>query len=958
MVKEQKTTGTQNRSTRGRKYGRRILCLILALVFTLTGLPTGGVEEAKAARDISSFMLGEFISGKWDDATKTLTVNGTGTADEFWVYSCGAGINGDWTYIKENVEKIVFGKQIDGVKRFFDMPNLQTIQFNNPNGVTLDEEAYTFRYLTALTKVILPPGVSDSAKDQITKYIKDNSGATASSSISFERQYTINVLSGEFTEDNSNKQVITTSEESETRKLDIKADVRNDVIFDKWVVKNDQNAVIGSTEGVEWLNNTETCSSAALKLTFSSNTPPTIYVAATFKKKENINYQTALEKIWLQVRDYHHDQELDEAPTKGKVEDSLKALLNGMSEMAGGIFNSFIVNVSDPTVTQATTQASGSALYNVTLSATPVVTSEAAVTTSGALSFKLKQKEDRSYTVVVDGGTCAGPTGSVSGSSIIYSYLLSDIENASGSLPITITSTDRTAEGLYYDGWTVEPNTVALTGNTDSTGYYATGNATLTLTENSPSLIRVTAKYKTRSTYGGGGGWIPTTPTTPTTPEKPKDEEKPKDPEKPTDTEQPAEDPAPAPKPISTTTKTNTATVSVSDLQKAVDDETNAGMTIKYQNATLTFDAKAVESIVKQAKKIDSSTLKVVCKADAQSSLNSAQKKALKSKTVIGCYQVYLKCGSKTISDFGKGKVKVKVPLKLKSGQKSKNVKLYYVDEKGKLTKQTASYSNGKLTFTTTHFSIYAAIYPKQTTTTASDKTNTSDKTSTTDKTKKPTQVIGKKNETVPGGVVDDSMIGLPKAEENEVISYQTLQLHLSRSDDTSVRLGWNQVPGASGYELYGARCNTKTKKYEIMQITTLDAPTMTAWMCENLKENTYYKFIVRAYMKKDGEKVYIARSRSAHVSTGGGGYGFIQDVTVDKPEVTLGVGKTSVIKATIDTAAQKIRSHYDLRFESSDSSVATVSGGGKITAKKKGTCTIYVYTQNGLYTTVKVTVK
>ena len=110
--------------------------------------------------------------------------------------------------------------------------------------------------------------------------------------------------------------------------------------------------------------------------------------------------------------------------------------------------------------------------------------------------------------------------------------------------------------------------------------------------------------------------------------------------------------------------------------------------------------------------------------------------------------------------------------------------------------------------------------------------------------------------------------------------------------------------------------------------------------------------------MKKDGEKVYIARSRSAHVSTGGGGYGFIHDVTVDKPEVTLGVGKTSVIKATIDTAEEKIRSHCDLRFESSDSAVAKVSNSGKITAKKKGTCTIYVYTQNGLYTTVKVTVK
>ena len=194
---------------------------------------------------------------------------------------------------------------------------------------------------------------------------------------------------------------------------------------------------------------------------------------------------------------------------------------------------------------------------------------------------------------------------------------------------------------------------------------------------NSGLILKIPKKRSTTtgggSTGGGstGGGGVPTTPTTP---EKPKDEEKPEDPEKPEDTEKPAEDPTPASKPISTTTKTNTATVSVSDLQKAVEDKTNAGMTVKYQNATITFDKKAVESIVKQAKKIGSSTLKVVCKSDAQSSLNSAQKKALKSKTVIGCYQVYLKCGSKTISDFGKGKVKVKVPLKLKSGQKTKNV--------------------------------------------------------------------------------------------------------------------------------------------------------------------------------------------------------------------------------------------------------------------------------------------
>ena len=110
--------------------------------------------------------------------------------------------------------------------------------------------------------------------------------------------------------------------------------------------------------------------------------------------------------------------------------------------------------------------------------------------------------------------------------------------------------------------------------------------------------------------------------------------------------------------------------------------------------------------------------------------------------------------------------------------------------------------------------------------------------------------------------------------------------------------------------------------------------------------------------MKKDGEKIYIARSRSAHVSTGGGGYGFIQDVTVDKPQVTLGTGRTSVIQATVIAGAQEIRPRYALRFESSDSEIATVSDSGEITAVKSGTCTVYVFTQHGLCATVEVTVK
>ena len=162
----------------------------------------------------------------------------------------------------------------------------------------------------------------------------------------------------------------------------------------------------------------------------------------------------------------------------------------------------------------------------------------------------------------------------------------------------------------------------------------------------------------------------------------------------------------------------------------------------------------------------------------------------------------------------------------------------------------------------------------------------------------------------------------------------------------------------ADGYDLFGARCNTKTTRYELEQIASLDAPTMTSWMCENLKENTYYKFLVRAYKKVDGKKQYITRSTLIHVPTTGGRYDQIEGVSVNASEVKLSVGKTHAIKASLEVEKQKVRSHAIISYESADPAVASVDANGRIKAKKKGTCMIYVYAQNGLYTTVQVTVK
>ena len=46
------------------------------------------------------------------------------------------------------------------------------------------------------------------------------------------------------------------------------------------------------------------------------------------------------------------------------------------------------------------------------------------------------------------------------------------------------------------------------------------------------------------------------------------------------------------------------------------------------------------------------------------------------------------------------------------------------------------------------------------------------------------------------------------------------------------------------------------------------------------------------------------------------------------------------------------------LRYLSSDTTIATVSKTGKIQAQAAGSCKVYVYSVNGVYKTVNVTVK
>ena len=167
-----------------------------------------------------------------------------------------------------------------------------------------------------------------------------------------------------------------------------------------------------------------------------------------------------------------------------------------------------------------------------------------------------------------------------------------------------------------------------------------------------------------------------------------------------------------------------------------------------------------------------------------------------------------------------------------------------------------------------------------------------------------------------------------------------------------SVKLSWKKVKGATGYVIYGSKCGTQMKK-----IKTVSAK-KTSYTMKKLKAGKYYKYIVVAVKKENGTEKVLATSKSVHVATTGKKYGNPTNITGLKKSITLKAGKTKKIKPILKSK-KKVKTHIaKFRYESSNKKVATVTKKGVIKAKKKGSCTIYVYAQNGLCKTVKVKVK
>ncbi len=166
----------------------------------------------------------------------------------------------------------------------------------------------------------------------------------------------------------------------------------------------------------------------------------------------------------------------------------------------------------------------------------------------------------------------------------------------------------------------------------------------------------------------------------------------------------------------------------------------------------------------------------------------------------------------------------------------------------------------------------------------------------------------------------------------------------------TSNTIRWNSVKSADGYKIYGAKSNGKFKCLG----TVGKKPSK--WTHKKLKKGTQYKYYIIAYKKVGNKQVTIAKSLTVYSTTKNGKYGNPSKITVRKKSISVNSGKKIQLRVKV-TGKSISKTGKKVRYVSSDPSVATVSKTGKITGKKRGSCTVYCIAQNGLYKKVKVTV-
>ena len=189
---------------------------------------------------------------------------------------------------------------------------------------------------------------------------------------------------------------------------------------------------------------------------------------------------------------------------------------------------------------------------------------------------------------------------------------------------------------------------------------------------------------------------------------------------------------------------------------------------------------------------------------------------------------------------------------------------------------------------------------------------------------------------------------------------YTTLaQLRSSESDDASLALSWMKVDGADGYDVFFAKgANADLELYKSVRASEIRL------QFTGLSKGEICKANVRAWERTKGEKRYIGEASPTVYAIAGSSnkrYCDAESVSLKEKKVVLKNGGTYRIRASLKGVRDDrtiLNVANNLRYFSSDASVATVSATGKIRARSAGSCTIYILANNGVRASLKVRVR
>lgn len=177
------------------------------------------------------------------------------------------------------------------------------------------------------------------------------------------------------------------------------------------------------------------------------------------------------------------------------------------------------------------------------------------------------------------------------------------------------------------------------------------------------------------------------------------------------------------------------------------------------------------------------------------------------------------------------------------------------------------------------------------------------------------------------------------------------------KAKKNSIVLSWKKYTGATGYDVYWRYCDGSIN-YKKVGTVKNGKLSITH---KKLKKDREYKYFIAAYKMVEGRKIHIAKSNGVHVAMKKAATTNVASIKVNKKKVTLAVGKIFTLKCEIkaENSSKNLVFHTSsYRYYTTNSKVAIVSKAGVIKAKGKGTCSIYVLANNGVYKKVKVKVK